>query len=119
MAVCPAAATQEQSWGSCKGLAWVGRGGGRGAGRGGGDGGEDLLHQGPCSSDCHHLSLLAPIQRTQHSSHRPWGRVVLEQAGREEGGGTWGPGGAVFSQALPGVAGLHGIRKGAWKQRGS
>lgn len=69
MAVCRAAASPEQSWGSCKGLGRVGRGGGRGAHRGGGDGGEDLLHQGPCSSDCHHLSLLAPIQRTQHSSH--------------------------------------------------
>lgn len=86
----------------------MGRGGGRGAGRVGGDGGEDLLHQGPCSSDCHHLSLLAPVQRTRHSSHGltrgvgmgVGGKVVLEQAGRKKGGGTWGPRGVGFSQTL-------------------
>lgn len=32
-----AAATQAQSWGGCKGLGPVGRGGGRGVGSGGGD----------------------------------------------------------------------------------
>lgn len=47
----------------------MGRGRGRGAGSEGGDGEEDLLHQGPCSSGCHHLSLLASVQRTQNSSH--------------------------------------------------
>lgn len=62
----------------------------------------DLLHQGPCSSDCHHLSLLAPIQRTRHSSHElTGGRVVLEQAGRERGRGHLGPWG---SRLLPGFA---------------
>lgn len=98
----------------------MGRGGGRGAGRGGGDGGEDLLHQRPCSSDCHHLSLLAPVQRTRHSSHsRTGGRGVLEQAGREKGGGNWAPEGAAIPQALPSIAGLDGIRQGAWHKRGS
>lgn len=120
VAVCLAAAAQEQSWGSCKGLGRVGRGGGRGAGRGGGDGGEDLLHQGPCSLDCHHLSLLAPIQRTWHSSHGPTGeRVVLEQAGREKGGGTWGPGGAAFCRPCLGSLAWTGVREGACKRRGS
>lgn len=103
-----AAAAQEQSWGSCKGLGRVGRGGGRGAGRVGGDGGEDLLHQGPCSSDCHHLSLLAPVQRTRHSSHGLTGGAGVGCGGqsgvgtsrKKKGGGTWGPRGAGFSQAL-------------------
>lgn len=87
MAVRFAAAAQEQSWGSCKELGWVGRGGGRGAGRVGGDGGEDLLHQGPCSSDCHHLSLLALVQRTRHSSHGLTGGVGVGSGG-QNGVGT-------------------------------
>lgn len=121
VSVCLAAAAREQSWGSCKGWGRVGRGGGRGAGRGGGDGGEDLLHQGPCSSDCHHLSLLAPVQRTRHSSRGPTGgRVVLEQVGRGRGHlGPWG------SSLFSGFAWYPWLDQdwepgegGTWKKRG-
>lgn len=87
-----AAAAQERSQDSCKGLGWVGRGGGRGMGSGGGDAGEDLLQQGPCSSGCHHLSLLAPFQRTRHSSYS-----LLEQARRAREGAQ----GALDEQPFP------------------
>lgn len=110
-------AAQKQSWDSCKRLGRVGRGGGRGVGSGGGDGEEDLLHQGPCSPGCHHLSLLAPVQRTRHSSHGlTGGRMVLEQAGREKGGGHLGPWGAALSLGLAQYPQLGWDQRGALRQ---
>lgn len=44
-----------------------------------------------------------------------WGGMVLEQAGREKEGGTWGPGGAALSS--PRTPNLDRIR-GAQKDRG-
>lgn len=103
VSVCLKAAAREPSWGSCKGLGWVGRGGGRGAGRGGGDGGEDLLHQGPCSSTattCHSWPPfrghgILPMDRL--GGERCWNK----REGKE-GGGHLGPLGV--GSLFPGLA---------------
>lgn len=44
---------------------------------------------------------------------------MLEQAGREKGGGHWAPEGAAYPQASPGITGLDGIGQGAWPKRSS
>lgn len=67
----------------------------RGRGRG-------SLHLGPCNSDCHHLSLLAPIQRTRiFPVDRPGGEWCWnkqEEKGQEGAPGALG--GAAFSPDL-------------------